>query len=243
MRFEEKLKNRTAEQIWQEYCGFLDLDMAGYMNIQNRLMSEQFTLWKDSKLGQKLLGDKEIGSIDEFRKTFPLTTYDDYAEILLQKRSDMLPAEPVVWIQTTWEGGMHPIKMAPYSSSMLDTYKRNILACMILGLCSEKGKVNVKPGGTFLYGLAALPYATGLFPRALSDELHVNFLPPVEEAEKLSFSERNKKGFKMGLKSDIDYFFGMGSVAYFVSTSLNKLASGSSGGKKHSISPRIALKY
>ena len=40
-----------------------------------------------------------------------------------------------------------------------------------------------------LYGLAPLPYATGLMPRALCDEITVEFLPPVEEAEKLSFSE------------------------------------------------------
>ncbi len=46
MRFEEKLKNRSSQQIWQEYCGFLDLDLDGYMNIQNRLMAEQVSLWK-----------------------------------------------------------------------------------------------------------------------------------------------------------------------------------------------------
>ena len=55
MRFEEKLKNRSSQQIWQEYCGFLDLDLDGYMNIQNRLMAEQVSLWKASKLGRKIM--------------------------------------------------------------------------------------------------------------------------------------------------------------------------------------------
>ena len=34
MTFEEKLTNREYDRIWQEYCGFLDLDMASYMKIQ-----------------------------------------------------------------------------------------------------------------------------------------------------------------------------------------------------------------
>ena len=54
----------------------------------------------------------------------PLTTYEDYADILLQKRTDTLPGNPVIWIQTTWEGGRHPIKLAPYTRSMLDVYKK-----------------------------------------------------------------------------------------------------------------------
>lgn len=27
MTFEEKLKNQEYDRIWQEYCGFLELDM------------------------------------------------------------------------------------------------------------------------------------------------------------------------------------------------------------------------
>lgn len=246
MRFEDKLKLKKQEQIWHEYCGFLDLSIEEYMDIQNRLMDEQLELWKNCPMGRKLSQGMDIDTVDDFRKNFPLTTYDDYAEVLLQKRSDMLPAEPIIWIHTTWEGGMHPIKVAPYSKNMLEAYKQNILACMILGVTEEKGKINIKAGDNFLYGLAALPYATGLFPRALADEIHINFLPPVEEAEKLSFSERNKKGFKMGMKGGIDYFFGMSSVAYYVSKSFSKLMESSGGKNKHSVkslSLKVATKY
>ena len=100
MRFEEKLKNRSSQQIWQEYCGFLDLDLDGYMNIQNRLMAEQVSLWKASKLGRKIMEkngikEEDLETVDDFRKLFPVTTYDDYADILLQKNGDMLPADPV----------------------------------------------------------------------------------------------------------------------------------------------------
>ena len=52
MRFEDKLKMCSREQLWQEYCGFLDLDMEEYMNIQNRLLMEQMQLWCYCPLGQ-----------------------------------------------------------------------------------------------------------------------------------------------------------------------------------------------
>lgn len=247
MKFEEKLKQNRAEEIWDEYCGFLDLDIQGYMAIQNRLMEEQLYLWKNSQLGRKLLKGRNPQSIKELREMFPLTTYEDYADVLLQKRGEMLPDEPIIWIQTTWEGGRHPVKVAPYTEGMLNTYKNNILACMILCTSTERKRFAARPGDTILYGLAPLPYATGLMPRALCDEITIDFLPPVAEAEKLSFSERNKKGFKMGMSKGIDFFFGLGSVAYYVSRSLSAMASsgfGSSGGRSiTSVSPRRIWRY
>lgn len=59
MTFEEKLTNREYDRIWQEYCGFLDLDMASYMKIQRRLFGgADGTLvrqpsWKENSKGQE----------------------------------------------------------------------------------------------------------------------------------------------------------------------------------------------
>ena len=144
VRFEEKLKNLQSDAIWQEYCGFLDLDIDEYMQIQNRLMLEQISLWGKSELGRQLLNEKSPKTIEEFRNQMPLTTYGDYADILLQKQEDMLPDKPIIWIQTTWEGGRNPIKTAPYTKSMLETYRNNVLACMILSTSRKKGEFDVK---------------------------------------------------------------------------------------------------
>jgi hypothetical protein len=225
MKFEDKLKSLESEAVWQEYCGFLDLDIDGYMQIQNRLMLEQLAMWSKSGLGRQILDGKEPKTIEEFREQVPLTTYSDYADILLSKQDDMLPDKPVIWIQTTWEGGRNPIKTAPYTKGMLETYRNNVLACLILSTSNEKGKFNVKATDTFLYALAPLPYATGLFPLVLNEEIGIEFLPSVKEAVKLSFGERNKKGFKLGMSKGIDFFFGLGSVAYYVSVSLSSLGS------------------
>ncbi len=228
MKFEEKLKKKQQDKIWQEYCGFLDLDMNSYMNIQYRLMSEQIAIWSECELGKLLLKGKRPKTIEEFRQMVPLTTYGDYADILLQKKGDMLPDYPVIWIQTTWEGGKHPIKVAPYTQSMLDTYRNNVLACLMLSTSLKKGKFNVKATDKMLYGLAPLPYATGLLPLLLNEEISIEYLPPVKEAEKMSFGERNKLGFKLGLRKGIDLFFGLGSVTYFISTNLISSSKGSS---------------
>lgn len=154
MTFEEKLKNQEYDRIWQEYCGFLELDMDAYMGIQNRLLEEQMHMWCKSPLGQKILKGRMPRTIDEFRKMVPLTTYEDYADVLLLKREEMLPDKPIIWIQTTWEGGKHPIKVAPYTKGMLQTYKNNVLTCMMLATSNQKGKFDVEAGDTFLYALA-----------------------------------------------------------------------------------------
>ena len=230
MNLEEKLKKQQYKEIWQQYCGFLDLSMDGYMKNHRRLMKEQVKLWSNCGLGQSILKGKHPQNLDEFRKMVPLTTYDDYADILLAKQPDMLPGNPVIWIQTTWEGGKHPIKVAPYTRSMLDTYRNNVTACLILSTSKEKGSFDVAATDKFLYALAPLPFATGLFPLALGEEIGIEFLPAVKEAVNMSFSERNKLGFKMAMKKDLGFFFGLGSVAYAVSLSLSSLTNGGGGG-------------
>ena len=223
MRFEEKLKECTKEEMWQEYCGFLDLTTEEFMEIQYRLMEEQIRLWSTSTLGKGILKGKHPKSVEDFKKMVPLTTYEDYAEILLAKERSMLPSEPVLWIETTWEGGAKPIKVAPYSKSMIQTYQRNMVGCLMLSTSQGRGDFDVRAKETILYGLAPLPYATGLFPVLLNEEINMEFLPPVKEAEAMSFGERNKKGFKLGLEKGIDYFFGVGSVTYYVSKTLSSM--------------------
>ena len=84
--FKDMLKKQQYDEIWQEYCGFLELNIEQYMSIQKRLMEEQIHLWCKSPLGQTFLKGKMPASIDEFRQIVPLTTYDDYADILLMKQ-------------------------------------------------------------------------------------------------------------------------------------------------------------
>ena len=58
------------------------------------------------------------------------------------------------------------------------------------------------------------------------EEIDIEFLPAVKDAVNMSFSERNKLGFKMAMKKDLGFFFGLGSVAYAVSLSLSSMTGG-----------------
>ena len=54
MALRDQLKKQKYQEIWQQYCGFLDLSMDGYMKIQRRLMEEQIRLWCGCGLGQSI---------------------------------------------------------------------------------------------------------------------------------------------------------------------------------------------
>lgn len=241
MNFEEKLKTMSQQQLWDEYCDFLDLSMEEYMAIQQRLLMEQIDLLSKCTLGRNLFGDKPPKTMDEFRRQVRLTQFEDYAEILLRKRDDMLPAPPAVWMETTWEGGSHPFKCAPYTEAMLETFRTNILATMLLATARKKGNFVVRPNARVLFSLAPLPYVTGLFPGLVDPEIRIKFLPAVNEAHKLSFAQRCKKGFLMSMQGGMDQFYGMTSIVYNMSKNF-ELSPGK-GGLKSVLGMKLQMIY
>ena len=245
MRFQEKLHQYSKEEIWNEYCSFLNITSEEFMNIQKRLLLEQMELWVSSGLGQSILKGKYPRTIEEFREMVPLTTYDDYAPILLSKQVNSIPGEPVLWIQTTWEGGVHPIKTAPYTKAMLETFKHNVISCLILCTSRKKYDFDINVTDHMLYALAPLPYLTGLLPLLLEEEIDIEYFPSVKDAVKMTFKERNKQGFKMGMKKGLEIFFGLGSVLYYVSQSIGSMQSSNKSLKDRLLgtSPKMLFRY
>ncbi len=239
MNMDQMLREKRYDEIWQKYCGFLDSSISDFMEIQNRLLMEQIDLYSKCELGKKIMGGKIPRSADEFRRLVPLTTYEDYADMLLPKNKDILPSEPLVWIQTTWEGGKSPLKVAPYTKTMINHHRDVALTCFILATSTEKGKFNLKPKMNFLNGMAPLPYLTGLLPYTIQGEYTVNFMPSIEEGNKMSFGERNKAGFKQGMQRGIDLFYGLSSVIVRMSESFSD--GSKSGGKFDILSYRLPM--
>ena len=210
---EEMLRKEDFDKIWVKYCGFLDLNIKEFMQIQERLLMEQIELLSNCELGKKIMGkDIKPTTVEEFREIVPLTTYDDYAEILLNKKEDALPSKPMYWIKTTWKGGSHEIKLAPYSESMIEEHTKSFIASLILATSKKRGNFSLRQNDKFLYGMAPLPYLTGLAPYGLKNEIKFEYLPSIEEAENLSFEERNRVGFNLALRKDVDLFFGLSSI-------------------------------
>ena len=208
----EMLRDEDYDKIWKAYLGFLDLSIEEFMEIQNRLLLEQIELLRNCKLGKDLFGRNRIKTVEDFRKKVPLTTYENYADILLNKRSEDLPSEPLHWVQTSWKGGKGSIKLAPYSSTMVEENTKMFLSSLILSTSKGRGHFDLRNNDNFLYGMAPRPYLTGYAPYILKQHVDFKYLPDTEYAEQLSFKDRNIEGFKLAIKNGADLFYGVSSV-------------------------------
>ncbi len=212
-RFDDGSSSSNQKNLWAQYCGFLDFSMHKFMTVQERLLMEQLVLLSRTGLGKRFFAEKAPRSIDEFRATVPLTTYSDYSAMLASKRDDLLPEKPSVWIRTAWEGGNHPVRYAPYTPSMLESYRNNLIASMVLSTSTGRGKTALRPRDSILCGMPPLPYETGLLPHIFEGHLDLNFLPPMYAHESMSVADAAELGLRLGLKNGIDLFFGMASFA------------------------------
>ena len=50
------LREGRKEELWQRCCGFIDLTLEEFMEIQYRLLREQIELLKNCELGRKVRG-------------------------------------------------------------------------------------------------------------------------------------------------------------------------------------------
>lgn len=238
---QEMLRQEKYEKIWSKYCGFLDLNMEDFMQIQERLLMEQIELLSECRLGQSIMGEGfKPKTVEEFREKVPLTTYEDYANILLNKDECALPSKPLYWIKTTWKGGTHEVKLAPYSESMIEEHTKAFIASLILATSKKRGDISLRENDKFLYGMAPLPYLTGLAPYGVKNEIKFEYLPSIEEAEHLGFEERNKIGFNLAMNKGVDLFFGLSSVLVKIGEDFVK---GSTSRKKLKRPANIKMMY
>ena len=85
------VRDGSNKELWQKCCGFIDLTLPEFMNIQERLLKEQLSLLKKCELGHRILGAANPESLADFREKVTLTSYEDYAPYLLKRRMDVLP--------------------------------------------------------------------------------------------------------------------------------------------------------
>ncbi len=206
----ELLRQGKTKEIWQKYCGFIDLSIDEFMKIQEQLLMEQVELLSKCELGRKIMGDKIPKSVEEFKESVPLTTYDDYAPYLSEKREDILPEGSYMWCHTSGKTGQH--KWVPYPKKMYKILGEIFLTSLIFTTSKKRGDFLLNEGGNILYGVAPPPYLSGIAYRALAEEFNVDFIPPLEEAERMDYVERMKEGFKISLIKGIDFFAGASSV-------------------------------
>ena len=208
----ELLRQGRTEEVWQRCCGFIDLSLEDFIRIQRRLLLEQMELLKKCELGRYIMNGANPYTVEEFREQVPLTTYADYAPYLLKRRMDVLPKKPILWQYTSGKSGEYSYRWAPVTARQLDEIEPLIFALLFFSTCKQRKEIAFKERDKVLYGMAPPPYATGTMARAFPYELF-DILPPVDEAERMSFEERIQRGFELALSEGLDLCLTMSSVA------------------------------
>jgi hypothetical protein len=209
----ELLRQGRTEELWQKYCGFIDLSLEEFMEIQRRLLMEQIQWFGKCELGKRIMGEPLPSSMEEFRQRVPLTTYADYAPYLLEKREDVLPEKPFLWMRTSGRGGEYRYKWAPVSKKVWDVHKgRAVMSGLAFASCRGRGDFVLSEGDKMPYCMAPPPYAFGFIGHGLIEEFPFVLLPPEEKAERMSFQERIEEAFRLAFREGIDVFFGLASI-------------------------------
>jgi len=232
-------KTLSEDDLWKRYCGFFDLSIDAFMDIQKELLMDQIEMVSDSALGKKIMGNQKPRSVEEFRQMVPLTTYEDYEPYLSERQEDALAKKPYLWTHSSGRGGS--FKWVPHSSEIVDRAVRSYLGGAIVASCSKKGEVKIAPGAAILAILAPPPYNSGALFLELAQRFSSRIMPPIETAKTSEFQERVKSGFKMALKDGIDFIGALASVLVKIGEEFTEQA----GGTKFSmfmLHPKVAFR-
>jgi hypothetical protein len=203
-------KTLDSEELWKRYCGFLDLSVEDFLQIQRSLLAEELPLVADSTLGRKILGARPPLTIEEFRQSVPFTTYSDYEPYLSEQREDALAAKPAVWCHSSGRSGK--FKWIPHSEPIMEKAARNCVALLILSAASRRGEVALAPGVRILTVLPLAPYTSGTVFENLQKRFTCQPLPPPELVASLSFPEQVSRAFEMALRDGFDFAGAIASV-------------------------------
>ncbi len=216
------LRQGRKQELWQMCCGFIDLSLEQFMNIQKRLLLEQIELLKSCELGRKVMRGAMPETIEEFREQVPLTTYGDYLPDLVEKREDVLPAKVARWVRTSGHTGKYDIKWLPMTEDFLFEDQKAATATALFSMCKGRGDVSkVKEHLKMLYTVGPPEYASGLCVELTQQALNYDLLPS-NAAGMTSFQEKIQAGFKEALYRGLDGFGGLSSVLVAVGEQLKQ---------------------
>ncbi|MGA2669879.1 MAG: GH3 auxin-responsive promoter family protein [Dehalococcoidia bacterium] len=210
----ELLRQGRKEELWQMCCGFLNLNLEQFMVIQKRLLLEEIELLKNSELGRRMLGGAMPKTIEEFREQVPLTTYSDYLPELVEKREDVLPTKPAIWVHTIGRAGEYDTKLVPVSGRFLYEFERVAGGIGLLASCNAQGDFPLKEHMKNLSTLGSQYYGSGAVGYMIKQALGCDFLP--SNADGSSLQEKIRAGFKEALSRGLDSCGGLSSILVYV---------------------------
>jgi hypothetical protein len=210
----ELLRQGRKEELWQMCCGFLNFSLEEFMAIQKRLLLEEIALLKNSELGRRVMRGAMPKTVEEFREQVPLTTYIDYLPELVEKREDVLPTKPAIWVHTIGRAGEYDTKLVPLSGRFLYEFERVAGGIGLLASCNPQGDFPMKEHMKNLSTLGSQYYGTGAIGYMIKQALGCDFLP--SNADGSSLQEKIKAGFREALSRGLDSCGGLSSILVYV---------------------------
>jgi hypothetical protein len=223
----ELVRQGRYDEVWLQYCGFLDLSLPEFMRVQERLLLEQVDLVSRSPWGRIFMPGQAPASLEEFRRAVPLTNYDDYEPYLSRRREDVLPRKPSLWSHTSGRSGSY--KWVPYTEKMYTAAGERIIAAVILSMARRRGEVLLREKDILLYNTPPRPYASGLALMSAADLFPFRFVPPLDLTEQISFQDRIELSFQMALVTGIDV---IGSISAVLVKIGERFAQGGGGARR-----------
>ncbi len=227
-------------EIWQRYCGFLDLSIKQFMEIQQYLLLDQINLVAPSPLGRKIMNDQKPKTVEEFRRLVPLTTYKDYTPELTAKDENALAVKPYWWVHTSGRGGS--VKWVPITERATEVWRKNEIAFLILAAANKRGEICIGPGVRLVLHAPPRPYGSAQGIYGLAEHFTLRIMPPLSEAENMTFPEKIKKSFMMALRDGTDFVSSTSAVLVRMGESFSQR----SGGMQFSLfmlHPAVLFRY
>jgi hypothetical protein len=232
---DELFSTRNHFKKWQKYCGFFDLSLTEFMEIQEQLLLEHIDLIYDSPLAKKLMSRKPK-DMSEFRKLIPLTTYDDYASFFDNRNEDVLAAKPYCWGHTSGRGGT--FKWVPYTERAIETLGMLATALMVLACTKKKGEINLERGFRILTNLPPAPYLPGILNQVLTPLIGSRVIPPLGKYDNADFETRMSVGFEIAMRTGVDILSSLTSVLVKMGESFSE-SSRQLTFNKHMLHPQV----
>ncbi|MBN2045685.1 MAG: GH3 auxin-responsive promoter family protein [Anaerolineales bacterium] len=233
------LREGRKQELWNKHCGYVTLKPKDFLEIQTRLLQEQLKLIGASQLGQTIIGEHPPQTVEEFRQTVPFTTYSDYEDLLAERNEEILPVKPHVWARTSGRTSDKGPKWVPYPKLMYERLGDAVVGAMLMASCSFPGDVRLERNDKLLLATAPPPYTSGYISRACEEQLEVQFLPPIEEGEKMDYGTRLAAGFQLAMRHGLDYFMGLASVLARMGEQFESTSGSTTKPSKDLLNPRV----
>ncbi|MEE8517866.1 MAG: GH3 auxin-responsive promoter family protein [Dehalococcoidia bacterium] len=204
------LAGMSAEVAWDRYCGFLDLSVQGFLGVQRQRLLDALPKLAQSELVNRLAGEPVPSTVEQFRATVPLTTYDDYLPVLDQHSAEALPEPPAFWARTSRRNSEQTL--IPYTQSAFDLLTDALIGAFILSSATGRGEMGLRPDDHVLYNLPPVPFLSGMLAETVAEKVTLRSVLDQREAGALDFHDKISLGFDRALITGVDAVASMTSV-------------------------------